>query len=60
MTTQRQTLEGIARKHFSVDTLETQNSDSLDFHDVAIWNIKQALLDAYRAGYADSETQNKK
>ena len=43
MTTQRQTLEGIARKRIRVDTLETQNSDSLDFHEVAIWNIKQAL-----------------
>ena len=28
----------IAAKHFhSIETLETQNSDRLDFHDVAVW-----------------------
>ena len=40
----------IARKHFSVETLETRNRDSLDFHDVAVWDMKAALLEAYRAG----------
>jgi hypothetical protein len=40
-----------ATKHFhSIETLETQNSDRLDFHDVAIWAISAALEDAYEAG----------
>ena len=40
----------IAAKHFCLETLETRNSDSLDFHDVAIWAIRAALDDAYEAG----------
>jgi len=41
----------IAARHFhSVETLETQNSDRLDFHDVAVWAIRAALEDAYEAG----------
>lgn len=43
-------ITGIAQKNFRVDTLETQNSDSLDFHDVAVWQIKEALTDAFLAG----------
>ena len=30
--------------------LERQYSDELDFHDVAVWEIKQALLAAYELG----------
>lgn len=26
----------IARKHLGIETLETRNSDSLDFHDVGV------------------------
>ena len=40
----------IAAKHFFLETLETRRSDSLDFHDVAIWAIRAALEDAYEAG----------
>ncbi len=41
----------IAMKHFhSIETLETQNSDRLDFHDVAVWAIRAALVEAYAAG----------
>jgi hypothetical protein len=32
-------------------TLETRRSDSLDFHDVAVWQIKEALEAAYEAGF---------
>ena len=43
----------IASKHFhSIETLETQNSDRLDFHDVAVWAIRSALIEAYAAGLA--------
>jgi len=34
----------------TLETLETRNSDSLDFHDVAVWAIKDALQEAYEAG----------
>ncbi len=41
----------IATKHFhSIETLETRNSDSLDFHDVAVWSIRAALEEAFAAG----------
>lgn len=44
-------LEEIARRHFpSVETLETRQSDSLDFHDVAVWCLQAALQEAYWLG----------
>lgn len=35
--------EQIAKKHLYINTLETQKSDSLDFHDVSVWGIKAAF-----------------
>jgi len=43
-------LEQIALKHFFIETLETQHSDRLDFHDVSVWAVKSALEAAYAAG----------
>jgi hypothetical protein len=40
----------IAREHLCIETLETRNLDSLDFHDVSVAGVKNALLAAYRAG----------
>ena len=46
-------LLGIALKHFpNIETLETRNSDGLDFHDVAVWSIRDALEAAFAAGQA--------
>ena len=42
----------IAAEHFRLETLETRNSDGLDFHDVAVWAIRAAIEDAYAAGIA--------
>jgi len=44
------TLDKIAREHCHVPTLETRNSDSLDFHAIAVWGLKSALEAAYVAG----------
>jgi hypothetical protein len=41
---------GIAMFHFHVSTLETRNDDSLDFHEVGIWSIRAALIEAYETG----------
>ena len=50
-------LTDIAQKNFSnVETLETRNSDSLDFHDVSVWSIKAALEDAFIAGMTTGMT----
>jgi hypothetical protein len=40
----------IAQRRFFLETLETRNSDSLDFHDVAVWAIRAALEEAFEAG----------
>ena len=40
----------IAKRHFFVETLDTRNSDALDFHDVAVWSLHDALRAAYEAG----------
>ena len=45
-------LAAIAKATLHIDTLETRKSDSLDFHDVAVWSVKAALEAAYRAGLA--------
>ena len=54
-------LEQIALKHFFIETLETQHSDRLDFHDGSVWAVKSALEAAYAAGHAaaTAEKQNK-
>jgi hypothetical protein len=43
-------LAQIAKEHLFIETLETQHSDRLDFHDVAVWAIKSAMEAAYAAG----------
>lgn len=45
-------LTQIAQDHLFIDTLEVRNRDSLDFHDVAVWCLKDALEAAYAAGHA--------
>jgi hypothetical protein len=45
-------LTDIAREFLNIRTLETANSDSEDFHEVAVWSLKQALEQAYGLGYA--------
>lgn len=45
-------IEGIAREKLGVSTLETRRSDALDFHDVAVWQLRAALEAAYQAGLA--------
>ena len=40
----------IAQKHLGIETLQTRNADSLDFHDVAVWCVRDALEAAFKAG----------
>lgn len=44
------TLTKIAAELLQVDTLETQDIGSADFHELAVWNIKAALEAAFEAG----------
>jgi len=50
----------IAQRRFFLETLETRNRDRLDFHDVAVWAIRDALEEAFEAGRStgtDAATQ---
>ena len=40
----------IAREALSIPTLKIQNRDRLDFHDVSVWSVLEALDKAYEAG----------
>ncbi|MFN3953356.1 MAG: DUF6900 domain-containing protein [Pararhodobacter sp.] len=40
----------IAQRRFFIETLETRNRDRLDFHDVAVWAIRDALEEVFEAG----------
>ena len=44
------TIAKIAREILDLETLETRKMDSLDFHDMAVWSIREALEAAYNAG----------
>ena len=48
--TREEEIESIARRVLKIETLETRNSDALDFHELAVWAIQEALDAAYEAG----------
>ncbi len=43
-------LSELARLTLRIETLETRSRDCLDFHEVAVWCLKEALARAYLAG----------
>lgn len=49
---QRSALETIAAQSLGLPTLETRHADALDFHDLAVWQIRAALERAFEAGRA--------
>lgn len=50
-----QIVNEIAQKHLNISTLETQNSDRLDFHDVPVWQVEMALLEAFSRGVKSAD-----
>jgi flagellar biosynthesis/type III secretory pathway protein FliH len=50
MTTMIAALTIIAQKELDLQTLNTRNSDSLDFKEQAVWQVKEALEQAYQKG----------
>ena len=48
--TRDQEINKIAAELLNLKTLETQNSDERDVHELAVWSIKRALEAAYEAG----------
>jgi hypothetical protein len=55
-----QKLEAIARRHLHLVTLETRNSDALDFHDVSVWGVRSALAEAYKTGFEAGKKARRK
>jgi hypothetical protein len=43
-------LTEFAERQLNIPTLKSRNSDSLDFHNVSVWAVKEALENAYKAG----------
>ena len=44
-------IEAIAKAY----GIETQMSDAQDFHDIAVWNLKAMLEEAYKKGLEDAK-----
>ena len=49
----------IAREILDLETLETRRMDSLDFHELAVWEIREALEAAYNAGRQAGKSEGK-
>jgi hypothetical protein len=47
-------LTEIANEFLNIETLESRNSDWLDFHEVPVWNVRAALEVAFAAGQASA------
>lgn len=43
-------LTKIAQRVLRIETLESRRRDSLDFHEVSVWELRDALKAAYNAG----------
>ena len=43
-------IEQIASQHLGIDSLQTQHSDHLDFHEVSVWSLASALQASFDAG----------
>lgn len=44
------TILEIAKQTLGMETLETRKSDSLDFYELSVWQIRKALEEAFKAG----------
>ena len=60
MTTLHQQLTAIAQKYLGIETLETRNSDRLDFHDVGVASLLDALTATFEAGRREGQHQDRR
>jgi len=49
----------IAKEILQINTLYARDSDSLDFHELAVWDIKDALEAAYNEGHAQGYNEGR-
>lgn len=52
-------LENIAKDCLGIETLKQRWSDELDFHEVSVWGIEEALKRAYKLGQKEATKNNK-
>jgi len=50
-------LTDIAQRHLRIETLESRRRDSLDFHEVSVLELRDALEAAYRVGIEQGRNQ---
>ena len=55
----QKTIENIAKNTLKIDTLAVRGRDCLDFHDVYVGKIEEALKAAYIAGQSNSKNCRK-
>ena len=55
----RQTLTDIALRQLEIPTLETRGRDRLDFHEVSVSSLAEALTAAYEAGQNSAKLAHK-
>lgn len=55
LKTRDEIVEYLGTKVLGLETLETSKSDRLDFNEVAVWSVKEALELAYLAGQHSSK-----
>jgi hypothetical protein len=48
----------IARTRLGIATLETRNNDNLDFYDLSVSNIRNALESTFEAGKQAATSEN--
>jgi hypothetical protein len=53
------TITKIAVDRLEIETLERRGSDSLDFHEVSVWGLKEMLEKAYQAGMDAAKASKK-
>jgi hypothetical protein len=46
-------MEGLAQVHLGIETLTERKMDALDFHEVGVWQVKDALRAAFELGRAN-------
>lgn len=49
----KEEIERIAKQKLYINGLQRTGSDNHDFHILAVWNIEEALTEAYLAGMVD-------
>ena len=54
MNEMEETVKKIAKVHLRIDNLDEQGSDRLDFHELHVLSIRDALNAAYKRGAIDA------